>query len=53
MARPTQAKMWPRKILDILKANGQISEQQYRALLIKAQAEDEQATAGGRGRSPA
>ena len=45
MARPTQAKNVAAEILDILKANGQISEQQYRALLIKAQAEDEQATA--------
>lgn len=45
MARPAQAKNVAAEILDILKANGQISEQQYRDLMIKAQAEDEQATA--------
>ena len=45
VARPAQAKNVAAEILDILKANGQISEQQYRDLMIKAQAEDEQAEA--------
>ena len=45
LARPAQAKNVAAEILDILKANGQISEQQYRDLMIKAQAEDEQAEA--------
>ena len=45
MTRPAQAKNVAAEILDILKANGQISEQQYRDLMIKAQAEDEKAAA--------
>jgi len=45
LARPIQAKNVAAEILDILKANGQISEQQYRDLMIKAQAEDEKVEA--------
>ena len=45
LARPAQAKNVAAEILDILKANGQISEQQYRDLMIKAQAEDEKVEA--------
>ncbi len=45
LARPVQAKNVAAEILDILKANGQISEQQYRDLMIKAQAEDEKVEA--------
>ena len=36
LARPAQAKNVAAEILDILKANGQISEEQYRDLMIKA-----------------
>ncbi len=45
LARPAQAKNVAAEILDILKANGQISEEQYRDLMIKAQAEDEKVEA--------
>ena len=45
LARPVQAKNVATEILDILKANGQISEEQYRDLMIKAQAEDEKVEA--------
>ncbi len=45
LPRPAQAKNVAAEILDILKANGQISEEQYRALMIKAQAEDEKVAA--------
>ncbi len=41
-APPAHAKNVAAEILDILKANGQISEQQYRDLMIKAMAEEEQ-----------
>lgn len=41
LARPAQAKNVAAEILDILKANGQISEEQYRDLMMKAQAEEE------------
>lgn len=41
-APPAHAKNVAAEILDILKANGQISEQQYRDLMIKAVAEEEQ-----------
>ena len=41
-APPAHAKNVAAEILDILKANGQISEQQYRDLMIKALAEEEQ-----------
>ena len=45
LARPAQARNVAAEILDILKANGQISEEQYRDLMIKAQAEEEQGSA--------
>lgn len=41
-APPAHAKNVAAEILDILKANEQISEQQYRDLMIKAMAEEEQ-----------
>ena len=41
-APPAHAKNVAAEILDILKANGQIGEQQYRDLMIKAMAEEEQ-----------
>ena len=44
MTQTAEAKNVAAEILDILKANGQISDQQYRDLMIKAQAEDEKAT---------
>lgn len=44
-AQPAHAKNVAAEILDILKANGQINEQQYRDLMIKAMAEEEQSTA--------
>ena len=45
MTQTAEAKNVAAEILDILKANGQISDRQYRDLMIKAQAEDERATA--------
>lgn len=45
MPQPAHAKNVAAEILDILKANGQISDEQYRDLMIKAQAEDEKAAA--------
>ena len=46
VASPAQAtKSVAEEILDILKVNGQISEQQYRDLMIKVRAEDEKAGA--------
>ena len=44
MTQTAEAKNVAAEILDILKANGQINDQQYRDLMIKAQAEDENAT---------